>query len=353
MTIDTKPSRHVVSLSATPASYANASGKITRADAATLPLLKGLSLRRLELERDTLREPHWHANAHELGYCLKGTALVTILRNHAVRDSFVVRAGDMFFAPSGSLHTIRNIGDETAAFVLALSHEKPEDFGLSASFGAMTPSVLGNTFDGTEQSFSALRTASQEKPELEIVPLSRPLHIEPQALHSSPLKFRIEETQAQINSGSGTARQSKAALWPALEGLAMFSVRISDTGMREPHWHPETAEMGYVVDGEARMTILDPDGSTDTYLLKAGDVYYIPPAYPHHIENIGEGTTHFLIFFNRTAPGDIGFCTLVGGLSRDELAATFHVEQSDLPELPFMEEDPLMVHRVNAVEPVA
>ncbi len=115
MTNTDKKSKHVVSLNATPASYANASGKITRADAASLPLLKGLSLRRLTLERDALREPHWHANAHELGYCLKGTALVTILRNHAVRDSFVVREGDMFFAPSGGLHTIRNIGDEPAS----------------------------------------------------------------------------------------------------------------------------------------------------------------------------------------------------------------------------------------------
>ena len=30
--------------------------------------------------------------------------------------------------------------------------------------------------------------------------------------------------------------------------IAMFSVRITDAGMREPHWHPETAEMGYVLE---------------------------------------------------------------------------------------------------------
>ena len=44
----------------------------------------------------------------------------------------------MFFAPSGSLHAIRNAGGDEAEFVLAFSHELPEDFGLRAAFGAMS-----------------------------------------------------------------------------------------------------------------------------------------------------------------------------------------------------------------------
>jgi oxalate decarboxylase/phosphoglucose isomerase-like protein (cupin superfamily) len=78
----------------------------------------------------------------------------------------------------------------------------------------------------------------------------------------------------------------------------MFSVRITDIGMREPHWHPETAEMGYVTSGRGHMTILSPGGHTETFEIKPGDTYFIPPAYPHHIENIGSGTLHILIFFD-------------------------------------------------------
>lgn len=26
----------------------------------------------------------------------------------------------------------------------------------------------------------------------------------------------------------------------------MYSLEIADTGMREPHWHPVTAELGHV-----------------------------------------------------------------------------------------------------------
>jgi oxalate decarboxylase len=57
--------------------------------------------------------------------------------------------------------------------------------------------------------------------------------------------------------------------------------------MREPHWHPVTAEMGYVQHGDARMTVTNSDG------------YFIPRAYPHHVENIGTDEWHFLIFFDQ------------------------------------------------------
>lgn len=78
----------------------------------------------------------------------------------------------------------------------------------------------------------------------------------------------------------------------------MYSLRVADDGMREPHWHPVTAEMGYVQHGDARMTIMNPDGTLDTWKLTTGDMYFIR-AYPHHIENIGADDWHFLIFFDQ------------------------------------------------------
>ena len=85
----------------------------------------------------------------------------------------------------------------------------------------------------------------------------------------------------------------------------MYSLRVTEIGMREPHWHPVTAEMGYVEKGHARMRVLDPDNSLDEYLLGPGDVYFVPRAFPHHIEVLGEDDIHFLIFFDQPMPGDI------------------------------------------------
>ncbi|PRC62558.1 hypothetical protein C6A85_02435, partial [Mycobacterium sp. ITM-2017-0098] len=64
--------------------------------------------------------------------------------------------------------------------------------------------------------------------------------------------------------------------------------------------------------------------------MTTGDMYFIPRAYPHHIENIGTQTRdpesspspsagryphrssppdpwHFLIFFDQPSPADIGY----------------------------------------------
>ena len=63
----------------------------------------------------------------------------------------------MFHIDSGSLHHIENIGTDVAEFIIAFRNERPEDFGLGASFGAMTDAVLGNTYDLPASDFATIR----------------------------------------------------------------------------------------------------------------------------------------------------------------------------------------------------
>lgn len=107
-----------------------------------------------------------------------------------------------------------------------------------------------------------------------------------------------EAQSAPISIAVGSARLARVQFWPALKDLSMYSLRIREDGMREPHWHPITAEMGYVQRGSGRMTVMDPDGTVDTWYLKQGDVYFIPRAYPHHIEVVESPGWHFTIFFD-------------------------------------------------------
>jgi oxalate decarboxylase len=349
MTMIERKSRHVVALQSQPPRFSGPKGSITHMDASDLPIMKRLSLRHLSLEYQGVREPHWHANAHELGYCTKGEALITIAGNHAKRDNFVVSAGEMFFVPSGAMHSIENIGNGPAEFVLAFSHERVEDFGIKAAFGAMSNAVLGNSYDLPSAAFDGFDASAAGSA---IFAIENPGAVEDQARHVNPYKYSVEATPPQIYSSAGSAHTTKAPLWPVLRDIAMFSVRITDRRMREPHWHPETAEMGYVLSGQARMTILDPDGSTDTYLIGPGDAYFIPAAYPHHIENVGSGTLHVLIFFDRTEPGDVGYRSLINDYPRDLLAAALGMPEADLPVFPFTEIDPLLVPRTNPIDPV-
>jgi len=122
--------------------------------------------------------------------------------------------------------------------------------------------------------------------------------------------------------------------------------------MREPHWHPITAEMGHVDQGHARMRVLDPDGTLDEYELSPGDLYFVPRAFPHHIEVLGEDDINFLIFFDQPTPGDIGYRATASAFSREVLAPSFNTPERNLPHFPFTPVDPLIVARPNPRDPV-
>ena len=339
--------KHCASLVSTQPDFKNETGTVLRMEAAGMPLLNRLSLRRLMLKPRGLREPHWHANAHELGYCLRGEHLVTIVASHNERHNFTIGKGEMFFVPSGALHSIQNTGDAEGEILLGFSSETVEDFGLSGVFGHFTPAVIGNSVGVPESEFSQI---SFSRENVVIAAAEGAPEFSQQAQHASPYKYSLEATRAQVASSAGSAHVAEIPLWPVLDAISMFSVRITQQGMREIHWHPETAEMGYVTAGSGRMSVVDPDGTTDTYTMAAGDMYFIPRAYPHHIENIGQDTLHILIFFDRNTPADIGALPVVSGFSPDVLAATFRARAENLPRFPITEIDPLIVPRLNPVD---
>jgi oxalate decarboxylase len=322
-------------------------GSLRRITADDLPILKNLSIKRVVLNPGAMRTPHWHANANELTYCVSGTALVSILDDGSRFSSFVITAGQMFHAASGSLHHIENVGDEVAEFIVAFRHERPEDFGFGATLGAFSDAVLGNTYDLPASDLAKIRRASADR--ALAARIGDPV-IPGSAYFSDPHRFDVEAQQPGLNYVSGNARFARDQFWPILKDISMYSLRVSDVGMREPHWHPVTAEMGYVQHGDARMTVMNPDGALDTWTMTAGDVYFVPRAYPHHIENVGTDEWHFLIFFDQPTPADIGYRASASAYSREVLAAAFDTHIEDLPRFPFTPADPLIVDRVNPVD---
>ena len=63
-------SRYVFSLIDSPIRTNRSSGLISSVSVKEFPILKGLSMRYVSIDSSSIREPHWHANADELGYCL-------------------------------------------------------------------------------------------------------------------------------------------------------------------------------------------------------------------------------------------------------------------------------------------
>jgi oxalate decarboxylase len=343
------PASHITSLASRKPYFADQSGNLTRVDSNDMHRMKGLSIRRLQLLPLGVREPHWHTNANELGYCLRGEHLVTIAGNHSTRHSFTISPGEMFFVPSGALHHVENIGSQEGEIILGFSHERPEDFGLSGTFGSFSDAVLGNTFSLPASAFANVQRTSKDTGIGRRTTSTAALEL--QQRETSPYKFTVERNLPEISSPAGTAHLAESRVWPILEDIAMFSVDLTHQGMRELHWHPQTAEMGYISQGKGRMTIVSPGGSIDTFEMHPGDVYFIPAAYPHHFEDLGSDDLKLLVFFDKPLPGDIGMRPATSYFSKDVLAASFGLSPSQFPDIPFAPDDPLIVPRINPVDP--
>jgi len=120
-------SPHVRSLDAAEVQHQSDVGSIRRLTVDSFPILERISIKKLVIEPGAIREPHWHANADELTYCLGGEVLVSVLDNADVFGSFTVGAGEMFHIWSGSLHHIENLGDAPAELLVVFSSESPVD----------------------------------------------------------------------------------------------------------------------------------------------------------------------------------------------------------------------------------
>lgn len=343
MTGPTSTSPHTTSLGHAAPAFENDLGSVQVVDAETLPILRRLSAKRIVLRPGAMREPQWNVDANQLAYVVRGQMLVAMLGDVDEFSSFIVEPGQMYHVPSGAVYHIENVGDETAEIVLALRNERPHHFSLRDSMSAMTDTVLGNTYDLPASAFSAFARPPAEQ----IV--SRRSGTTPTLTDRLPNAhlFDVEGQNASLSYAYGSAHLARRQFWAALDDISMYSLRIADDGMREPHWHPVTAEMGYVVSGAARMRVLAPDLTCDDYELHPGDVYFVPRAYPHHIEVLGDEGFHFVIFFDRPTPGDIGYRATASAFSREVLAATFDIPERELPEFPFTPIDPLIVQRRN------
>ncbi|MFT3832654.1 MAG: cupin domain-containing protein [Micropruina sp.] len=292
-------SSHLFKLGSTGPHEKAEGGMRFKANRENFPILQGMSLYKLVLFPGGIREPHWHANAAELGYCLKGKVLVSLYNTNDVKATFLVQQGDAFLVPSGALHAIENAGDANAELVLNFSHESPEDFNLSCTLSAFSNAVLGNTWGVNADVFKALkRTTTCSFATLRTTPLT----ISEEAKYMTPYRYSLAKATPLIANEGGAARMARQNTWPIACHQALYSLELTGKGMREPHWHPETAELGYVEKGKGRMTILSPSGNQDTYIMEEGDLYFIPKAYPHHIENLEGETLHLQIFFDQGMP---------------------------------------------------
>jgi oxalate decarboxylase len=261
----------------------------------------------MRLNAGGVRELHWH-KAAEWAFMLYGTGRITAVDAHGRNFVNDVGVGDIWYFASGIPHSIQGLGPDGCEFLLVFddgTFDEDNTFLISDWFKHTPGAVLSRNFGVPAAAFAHVRDPS----ELYIfpAPVPGPLNadrVQDRAGQSESLSYHMS-AQTPIRTNSGTVRIVDSHVFPASVTIAAALVEIDPGAMRELHWHPNTDEWQYYIDGTGRMGVFGASGQARTFDFHAGDVGYVPFAMGHYIENTGSRPLRFLEMFKSSYYADV------------------------------------------------
>ncbi|KIW87816.1 uncharacterized protein Z519_11400 [Cladophialophora bantiana CBS 173.52] len=121
----------------------NTTGGLVRiTDSTNFPISKTIAAAHLDIAPGAMREMHWHPNADEWSYFIKGRARITIFGAEGNARTFDYVAGDVGVVPRNMGHFIENLSEDEPVEVLEIFRaDKFQDFSLFQWLGE-TPKKL-------------------------------------------------------------------------------------------------------------------------------------------------------------------------------------------------------------------
>jgi oxalate decarboxylase len=139
--------------------------------------------------------------------------------------------------------------------------------------------------------------------------------------------------QPPIRTKSGSVRIVDSRSFPASSTIAAALVEVEPGGMRELHWHPNTDEWQYYMQGQGRMGVFGASGQARTFDFRAGDVGYVPFAMGHYIENTGSEPLRFLEMFKSSYYADVSLDQWIALTPPELVQAHLRIDQHTLDAL--------------------
>lgn len=272
-----------------------------------LGISKNIAGVNMRLNAGGVRELHWHKEA-EWAYMLYGTARLTAI--DAQGRNFVddVGVGDLWYFPGGVPHSIQGLGPDGCEFLLVFDSggfDEDSTFLLSDWFKHTPNEVLAKNFGVPASLFG--HTPDPSTLYMFSAPVPGSLSAD-KLMGARPVAESFSHrmlAQEPIKTKSGTVRITDSSIFPASKTIAAALVEIEPGGLRELHWHPNTDEWQYYIEGQGRMGVFASSGQARTFDFQAGDVGYVPYAMGHYVENTGDKPLRFLEMFKSSYYADL------------------------------------------------
>ncbi|MFF3444337.1 oxalate decarboxylase family bicupin [Streptosporangium sp. NPDC002721] len=306
--------------------------EITRRE---LPIATTLAGVDMKLNPGAYRELHWHKEA-EWGYVLEGSCRIGAVDQEGRNFLEDVERGDLWFFPKGVPHYIQAL-EEGVEFLLVFDDggfSENSTFMISDFFAHTPKSVLAKNFGWTPEQMANMPEKEKYIFQGQVPPpLDSDRIVSPTGDVPQTFKHRMHAQQPQRFSG-GSVRIADSTNFKAATTIAAALVEVDPGGLRELHWHPTNDEWQYYISGSGRMGVFASSGLARTFDFRAGDVGYVPFAYGHYIENLGDEPLIFLEMFRDSRFADISATQWMANLPPQVSADTLNVPRSMIEALP-------------------
>src|ERR1700677_2918587 len=150
-----------------------------------------------------------------------------------------------------------------------------------------------------------------------------------------PIWYSFDLVKKRVEEGGWTHEVTQRLL-PSSKDIAGVNMRLAAGSYRELHWHTAD-EWAYVLYGNARVTVMNPDGTMFMGDVSEGDLWIFPAGFPHSIQGLGPDGTEFLLVFNQGHFSEDGTMLLSEWLAHtppDVLKKNMGVDQNTIDQFP-------------------
>jgi len=121
------------------------------------PASKTMSGGQMVIKSGKQRNLHWHTEANEWNYYLRGTGQVVLFGSGGRGKLFDVKAGDAVYIPAGFGHAIRNAGNEDLEIIQTWDKGKFEEIDLDQWVRASPNYLVANNFSIPDSAVSKMK----------------------------------------------------------------------------------------------------------------------------------------------------------------------------------------------------
>ncbi|MBA3661954.1 MAG: cupin domain-containing protein [Gammaproteobacteria bacterium] len=273
-------------------------GKAFIVDKNNFAALAGVTCYALEVWDASMRLPHWHPNASELGYVVSGTIEVIIWRSPGESAVFTLSAGMCWFIPQAALHSLNNVGDKPAQLFVGFSSDTPQDIDLPVAFNGI-PAPLRDAYTSPHTELLNWQGTTSNPLVGKFPPLPELRHV----LTASPYGFDLAKVTPLFDEKLiGSVVWGIQSNWAILENISILRAKLKPNVARDAIWYPDVGTLYVVAQGTGTFHLIMAGSEPTPIAVKMFDYFYVPAGFLHTFINTSNTDFEVIAFFTKANP---------------------------------------------------